>query len=130
MHTIFGTLVVSELSQDSVENHFAGFGVRRLTDQRTSLTAMSENEQKPVEKWINGKFDAKITVSLTRRGTFLNPSLSLINGKTYSTKLGQAMSVQLGLKEIMELADAVRLIADKMKEEHASRKVSETSSTQ
>ena len=41
---------------------------------------MATNSPAIIEKWISGKFDAKINISLTRNGDFLNPSISIIYG--------------------------------------------------
>ena len=55
------------------------------------------------DKWINAKFDGKMVVSVTQKGQYKNISLSVINGRSYSTKLGSAMSVQIGPKDLEEL---------------------------
>ena len=81
---------------------------------------MSES-LKLIEKWVNGKFEAKINVSLLQRGNFLNPTLSLINGKSYNTKLGPSMAVQFGYNEIQDLIETLQSIQGKMKENFASQ---------
>ncbi|MHA2296485.1 MAG: hypothetical protein ACXAEU_00750 [Candidatus Hodarchaeales archaeon] len=66
------------------------------------------------EKWLNGKFDAKIVVSVTKKDQFKNLRLSVINGREYSTKLGNAMSVQVDPRDIDDfiksLQEAKKLI--------------------
>lgn len=76
---------------------------------------MSQIDNKLVEKWVNGKFDARINISLVQRGNYLNPGISIINGKDYNTKLGPAMSVQLGYKEIQDMIETLQQIQEKMK---------------
>ncbi|MFX0212275.1 MAG: hypothetical protein ACFFDT_40255 [Candidatus Hodarchaeota archaeon] len=78
---------------------------------------MAERD-KIIEEWVNAKFDAKIVTDLSRKGEYLNISLSLINGKEYPTKLGSAMSVQLGIGDARTLYRALENILsefDKLK---------------
>ncbi|MFX1514377.1 MAG: hypothetical protein ACFFCQ_17520 [Promethearchaeota archaeon] len=70
---------------------------------------MAERE-KIVEEWTNAKFDAKIVTALSRKGEFLNISLSVINGKQYETKLGPGMSIQLGIVDARALTRALENI--------------------
>ncbi|MHA1990843.1 MAG: hypothetical protein ACW981_03705 [Candidatus Hodarchaeales archaeon] len=83
---------------------------------------MSQTDNKIVEKWLNGKFDAKVTISLVQRGNFLNPGISLIKGREYNTKLGPAMSVQLGYNEIQDMIETLQLIQEKMKVSFSAQK--------
>jgi hypothetical protein len=83
---------------------------------------MSQTDNKIVEKWLNGKFDAKLTISLVQRGNFLNPNISLINGREYKTKLGPAMSVQLGYNEIQDMIETLQLIQEKIKASFSAQK--------
>ena len=55
------------------------------------------------DKWINAKFDGKMVVSVTKKDQYKNFRFSLINGHSYSTKLGDAMSIQLGPNDLQEL---------------------------
>ena len=76
---------------------------------------MSNNEDKLFEKWISAKFDAKLVISATKKDPYVNVSLSAINGKEYKTKLGNAMSMQLGANDIDEIIIIIygRIINDK-----------------
>ena len=74
---------------------------------------MSQNEEKLFEKWISAKFDAKIVISATKKEPYVNVSLSAINGKEYKTKLGNAMSLQLGANDINEMIAALTEIKEK-----------------
>lgn len=64
------------------------------------------------DKWINTKFEGKIVVSVTQKGDFKNLGVSIINGRSYNTKLGDAMSVQLGAWELRDLLEALQSIQD------------------
>ena len=86
---------------------------------------MATNSPAIIEKWISGKFDAKINISLTRNGDFLNPSISIINGKSYKTKLGDAMKMQLGYKEVETIIAVFKEIQDEMKKDSAKRRITE-----
>ena len=89
---------------------------------------MATNTSPIIEKWVSGKFDSKINISLTKKGDFLNPSISIINGKSYKTKLGDAMKMQLGYKEVETIIAVLKEIQDEMKKESAKRRVTEESS--
>jgi hypothetical protein len=60
------------------------------------------------DKWINAKFDSKLVVSVTKKNQYKNLGFSVINGRGYRTKLGDAMSIQLGPKELNELIDVLK----------------------
>ncbi|MHA1970147.1 MAG: hypothetical protein ACW964_20435 [Candidatus Hodarchaeales archaeon] len=64
---------------------------------------MSKRPESLFDKWINGRFDSKIVVSVTQKDQYKNLGFSVINGREYSTKLGNAISVQLGPKDLQEL---------------------------
>jgi hypothetical protein len=64
------------------------------------------------DKWVNAKFEGKIVVSVTQKGDFKNLGISLINGRSYNTKLGDAMSVQLGAWELRDLLEALQIVQD------------------
>ncbi len=64
---------------------------------------MSGKSDTLFDKWINVKFDGKIVVSVTQKGQYKNINLSVINGRSFSTKLGAAMSVQIGAKDLEEI---------------------------
>jgi len=66
------------------------------------------------EKWINGKFESKVVLSLVQREQYLNPQISLIKGREYETKLGKAMQVQLGLNDLREMASTLETIISEM----------------
>ncbi|MHA2365110.1 MAG: hypothetical protein ACXAC7_14220 [Candidatus Hodarchaeales archaeon] len=67
-----------------------------------------------IEKWINGKFDSKIVISLVQREQFLNPQFSLINGREYDTKLGRAMQAQIGLNDLREIVKTIENVISEM----------------
>ena len=69
-----------------------------------------------IEKWINGKFDAKVVLSLVQRDQFYNPQISLIKGREYETKLGKASQIQLGLGDLKEMVNTLNEIIKKMEE--------------
>ncbi|MHA1215095.1 MAG: hypothetical protein ACTSR2_06280 [Candidatus Hodarchaeales archaeon] len=69
---------------------------------------MSERPKSLFDKWINGKFDSKMVVSVTQKDQYKNLRFSLINGREYSTKLGKAMSIQLGPKDLAELIETLQ----------------------
>jgi len=77
---------------------------------------MSENVE-IIKKFVNGKFDAKILVSLTQKGNFLNPSITLMGGKEYKTKFGKSMNVQLKLDELKKMNKSISEIIEKMEKE-------------
>ncbi|MHA1680035.1 MAG: hypothetical protein ACTSUE_03440 [Promethearchaeota archaeon] len=78
---------------------------------------MASNEQPLFEKWISAKFEAKVVLSASKKGQYTNVRLSVINGREYSTKLGRAMSLQLGNNDIDEMIQALVEI----KENHVVR---------
>ncbi len=59
------------------------------------------------DKWINAKFDSKMVVSVTKKDQYKNLRLSLINGRSYTTKLGDAMSIQLGPNDLQDLIETL-----------------------
>ncbi|PWI46230.1 hypothetical protein CEE45_17890 [Candidatus Heimdallarchaeota archaeon B3_Heim] len=69
---------------------------------------MSQFSDKLFDKWINGRFDSKMVVSVTQKDQFKNLGFSVINGRSYSTKLGPAMSLQLGPNDLQELIDVLQ----------------------
>jgi hypothetical protein len=69
---------------------------------------MSQYSDKLFDKWINGRFDSKIVVSVTQKDQFKNLGFSVINGRSYSTKLGPAMSIQLGPNDLQELIEVLQ----------------------
>lgn len=64
------------------------------------------------DKWVNAKFEGKIVVSVTQKGDYKNLGISFINGRSYNTKLGDAMSIQLGAWELRELLEALQIVQD------------------
>ena len=64
---------------------------------------MSERPKNLFDKWVNFRFDARMVVSVTQKNEFKNIGLSVINGRSYNTKLGNAMSAQLGPNELQDL---------------------------
>ncbi len=64
---------------------------------------MSERPKNLFDKWVNLRFDARMVVSVTQKNEFKNIGLSVINGRSYNTKLGNAMSAQLGPNELQDL---------------------------
>lgn len=75
------------------------------------------------DKWINAKFDGKLVVSVTKKDQFKNLGFSLINGRGYSTKLGNAMSIQLGPRELNELIEVLQDIKVQHFPEHTGEEV-------
>ena len=69
------------------------------------------------EQWLNAKFDARMIISLKRNGQYLNPSVSIIGGKQYNTKMGNAMQVQLGIKDLNALKKTIDEIIEIMDRE-------------
>ena len=69
---------------------------------------MSEKPKSLFDKWVNLRFDAKVVVSVTQKQKFKNIGLSVINGRSYNTKLGNAMSAQLGPKELQDLISTLQ----------------------
>lgn len=69
---------------------------------------MSKRQESLFDKWINGQFDSKLVISVTQKDQFKNLRFSAINGREYSTKLGNAMSVQLGPNDVQELIDTLQ----------------------
>ena len=59
-------------------------------------------------KWINAKFDGKLVVSVNKKDHYTNFRVSVINGRSYSTKLGGAMSIQLESKDLQELIETLQ----------------------
>lgn len=74
---------------------------------------MSERPETLFEKWINGRFEAKMVISVTQRNQHKNPRISIIRGRTYSTKLGNAMSIQLGPNDLAEHITSLNDIQNK-----------------
>ncbi|MFW9995184.1 MAG: hypothetical protein ACFFD4_24315 [Candidatus Odinarchaeota archaeon] len=74
--------------------------VRRDATDSDEVDQVSETLH---EKWINGKFDSKVVVSVTKKEQYKNIRISLINGREYTTKLGSAMSIQVDPRDIDEL---------------------------
>ena len=72
------------------------------------MNILSKRPESLFDKWINGKFDSKLVVSVTQKDQFKNLGFSVINGREYSTKLGNAMSVQLGPKDLKELIETLQ----------------------
>ena len=68
---------------------------------------MSQHE-KLSDKWINARFDGKMVVSVTQKDQYKNLGFSVINGRSYSTKLGPAMSLQLGPGDLQELIEVLQ----------------------
>ncbi|MHA2108046.1 MAG: hypothetical protein ACXABU_10835 [Candidatus Hodarchaeales archaeon] len=69
---------------------------------------MSQYSDKLFDKWINGRFESKMVVSVTQKDQFKNLGFSVINGRQYSTKLGSAMSIQLGPNDLQELIEVLQ----------------------
>ena len=69
---------------------------------------MSKQSDSLFDKWINAKFDSKMVVSVTQKDQYKNLRFSLINGRSYSTKLGEAMSIQLGPNDLQELIEVLQ----------------------
>ena len=69
---------------------------------------MSKQSDSLFDKWINARFDGKMVVSVTQKDQYKNLGFSLINGRSYSTKLGSAMSIQLGPNDLQELIDVLQ----------------------
>jgi hypothetical protein len=69
---------------------------------------MSKGSDSLYDKWINAKFDSKMVVSVTQKDQYKNLRFSLINGRSYNTKLGSAMSIQLGANDLQELIDVLQ----------------------
>ena len=69
---------------------------------------MSKHSDSLFDKWINAKFDSKMVVSVTQKDQYKNLRFSLINGRSYSTKLGSAMSIQLGPNDLQELIEVLQ----------------------
>ena len=74
---------------------------------------MAEKSKSLFNKWINGRFDSKVVVSVTQKGQYKNIDLSLINGRQYNTKFGSAMSVQVGPKDLNDLIQALQNVQNK-----------------
>ena len=56
----------------------------------------------------NGRFESKMVVSVTQKDQFKNLGFSVINERQYSTKLGPAMSIQLGPNDLQELIEVLQ----------------------
>ncbi|MHA1977678.1 MAG: hypothetical protein ACW98I_12295 [Candidatus Hodarchaeales archaeon] len=69
---------------------------------------MSQYSDKLFDKWINGRFESKMVISVTQKDQFKNLVFSVINGRSYSTKLGPAMSIQLGPIDLQELVEILQ----------------------
>ncbi|NHJ01371.1 MAG: hypothetical protein EAX86_04475 [Candidatus Heimdallarchaeota archaeon] len=65
------------------------------------------------DKWINVRFDGKMVISVTQKGQYRNINLSMINGRSYKTKLGDAMSVQIGPSDLEEIITALTEVQSK-----------------
>ena len=74
---------------------------------------MSQYSDKLCDKWINARFDGKMVVSVTQKDQFKNLGFSVINGRSYSTKLGPAMSIQLGTNDLQELIEVLQDVQQK-----------------
>ncbi|WP_455140811.1 hypothetical protein [Candidatus Hodarchaeum mangrovi] len=74
---------------------------------------MAEKSNSLFKKWINGRFDSKVVVSVTQKGQYKNFDLSLINGRQYNTKFGSAMSAQVGPKDLNDLIQALQEVQNK-----------------
>lgn len=74
---------------------------------------LSQSSNKLYDRWINGKFDSKMVVSVTQKDQYKNLGFSLINGRSYSTKLGAAMSIQLGPNDLQELIEVLQEVQNK-----------------
>ena len=74
-----------------------------ILHQKFGEKIMSKFSDKLFDKWINGRFDSKMVISVTQKDQFKNLGFSVINGRQYSTKLGPAMSIQLGPNDLQEL---------------------------
>lgn len=83
-----------------------------------------------IEQWVNAKFDGKVVLSLVKRGIYLNPQLSIINGKEYTTKLGKATQVQLGLGDLRQFVQTANQIIEKMEAELPKKEESNEESTE
>lgn len=88
---------------------------------------MSSNTETIHEKWINGKFESKIVLSLVKREQYLNPQISLIKGREYETKLGHAMQVQLGINDLREMASTIETIISEMESRMPPKEDTESS---
>ncbi|MFV2015581.1 MAG: hypothetical protein ACC656_09155 [Candidatus Heimdallarchaeota archaeon] len=86
------------------------------------------NSERLIEQWVNAKFDGKVVLSLVQRGPYLNPQLSIINGKEYQTKLGKATQVQIGLGDLRQIVQTANQIIEKMEKELPKKE--ETSNNQ
>jgi len=51
-----------------------------------------------------------MVVSVTQKDQYKNLGFSVINGREYGTKLGNAMSVQLAPKDLQELIETLQEI--------------------
>ena len=69
---------------------------------------MSKRPESLFDKWINGRFDSKIVISVTQKDQYKNLRCSVINGREYGTKLGNAMSVQLDPNVLQELIETLQ----------------------
>jgi hypothetical protein len=69
---------------------------------------MSKKPESLFDRWINGKFDSKLIISVTQKDQFKNLGFSVINGREYGTKLGNAMSIQLGTNDLKELIETLQ----------------------
>ncbi len=74
---------------------------------------MAKRPENLFDKWINGKFDSKLVISVTQKDHFKNLGFSVINGREYGTKLGKAMSVQFGQNDLQELIDTLQEVQAK-----------------
>jgi hypothetical protein len=79
-----------------------------LTKSINGMKFMSQYSDKLFDKWINGRFDSKMVVSVTQKDQYKNLGFSVINGRSYSTKLGSAMSIQLGPNDLQELIEVLQ----------------------
>lgn len=58
------------------------------------------------KKWINAKFDAKLVLSVDEKSNYINTSISLMNGKEFTTKDNiKGMSVQLSQTDLENIRD-------------------------
>ena len=55
-------------------------------------------------------------MNLVKREQYLNPQISVINGREYTTKLGKATQVQVGLNDLKKLVETCTQIIQKLEE--------------
>ena len=74
---------------------------------------MTQRPETLYDNWINAKFDGKMVVSVTKKDQYTNLGISVINGREYSTKLGKAMSIQLGPQDLDNMIEALNEVKTK-----------------